>query len=280
MPLATCDEEQLEIKLLLEALYHCHGYDFRQYAYASIRRRILLHLKNNQLETISSLQHHIIYSRHAADRLLIDLSINVTEMFRDPLFFQYLRQQILPLLQHTEYLKIWHAGCSSGEEAYSMAIILNELNLLSKSQIYATDFNNKILSKAKQGIIQLKNMRLHIKNYIDAGGTEQFADYYNAKHNYAILSQKLKKKIIFSHHNLVSDAVFSSVDLIICRNVLIYFDKALQQKVFQLFNESLNIGGYLCLGSHETLCFSPLSKQFKTCSETLKIYQKKADKQL
>ena len=270
----TDDLERVELRILFEAMYHRYGYDFRNYAYASTRRRIHKHIKKNNFANIAELQHHVLHNEHAVDALLIDLSINITEMFRDPPFFKALRKQVLPEYRDEDHLKIWHAGCSSGEEAYSMAIILKELKMLDNSQLYATDFNNEILNKAKKGIIDIKKMRAHIKNYQRSDGAEDFADYYTAKDNGAILSQTLKNKIIFSNHNLAADSVFGEMQIIVCRNVLIYFDTKLQNRVFKLFVDSLADNGILCLGSHETLRISKFAQNFETISETQRIYRK------
>lgn len=269
------EAEILEIDLLFEAMYRRYGYDFRNYAFASAQRRVLHNMKKNKIESIGELQHRLIHDEQVADALLIDLSINVTEMFRDPLLFKTLRNNILPALAKDEHLKIWHAGCSSGEEAYSMAILLNELGLLEKTQLYATDFNNQILKQAKKGILQLGDMRSHIKNYQSSGGIQEFTNYYRAKHGHAILDKLLKKNIMFSNHNLTGDGVFGEMNLIICRNVLIYFDKKLQNRVFELFLDSMAENGILCLGSHETLSMSSVAKQFETISEPHRIYKKK-----
>ena len=266
------EKQQLEITLLFEAMYQRYGYDFREYSYPSARRRVLHLLHIKQLNTIAELQHLVIHQESMADELLMTLSINVTEMFRDPLFFKLLRDTILPRLSHEPHLKVWHAGCSSGEEAYSMAILLHELKLLNNTQIYATDFNKAIIEHAKQGIIPLNKMQSHIENYQLSGGHNDFADYYLAQKDNAILSQLLKKRIMFSHHNLTEDGSFGEMNLIICRNVLIYFDKSLQARVFQLFVDSLCIGGFLCLGSHETLYFSQIEHLFEPISAKQKIY--------
>jgi len=271
------DVEKLEITLLFEAMYRLYGYDFRNYAYASARRRVLLQLKDKKLDTIAQLQHLVLHDDVAADDLLLALSINVTEMFRDPLFFKALRSSILPQFKKNQHLKIWHAGCSSGEEVYSMAVLLTELELLSHTQLYATDFNAEIIEKAKLGQFRLAKMRDHIRNYQKAGGVEEFTNYYTTEHNNAVIAQVLKKHIMFSHHNLTEDGSFGAMDMIVCRNVLIYFDKALQKRVFKLFLDSLTIGGYLCLGSHETLIFSGVTECFKAVSESQKIYQKVAE---
>ncbi len=269
--------DDLEIDLLFEAMFRQHGYDFRNYAPESARRRVNHHIKINNIGSISDLQHHIIYDESAADALLKDLSINVTEMFRDPLFFKALRKQTEMDYNNEPHIKIWHAGCSSGEEAYSMAILLRELGYLNKSQLFATDFNNKIIEQAKQGVITIKNMKSHIQNYHKSGGEYEFSDYYLSSDKHAIFDQSLKKRILFSHHNLTGDGVFGEMDIIICRNVLIYFNAELQERVFKLFFDSLKKGGLLCLGSHETIRISKLSKKFETVSNKFKIYKKNSD---
>lgn len=266
--------EDIEIKLLFEAMYMRYGYDFRSYSYASAKRRVLFHVQKNHLPHVSALMHWVLHDAHAADNLLLDLSINVTEMFRDPLFFKYLRNKILPQFSSLEHIKIWHAGCSSGEEVYSMAILLHELNELVRSQLYATDFNESIIKQAQAGIINLKEMKNHIGNYQKSGGTADFSDYYFAQDDHALLDKKLKTAIMFANHNLTEDASFGEMSMIVCRNVLIYFNKELQQRVFKLFDDSLDIGGYLCLGSHETLKFSDIAQRYETVSKQHRIYKK------
>jgi len=268
------DIEKLEQSLLFEAMYRLYGYDFRHYSYASARRRILLQLQQKNLSSMAELQHLVIHDEQAADDLLLAMSINVTEMFRDPEFFKLIRHQVLPQLMAHSHIKIWHAGCSSGEEVYSMCILLNELKLLSQTQLYATDFNSAIIEKAKRGVFNLKTMRQHIQQYHQAGGEEEFNQYYSVKNNEATITDALKKHIMFSHHNLTEDASFGEMNMIVCRNVLIYFNKQLQNRVIQLFYDSLGDGGYLCLGSHESLLFSDLEDQFSVVSSAHKIYQK------
>ena len=268
------DIEKLELWLLFEAMYRLYGYDFRHYSYASARRRILLQLQQKKLSCMADLQHLVIHNEQAADDLLSAMSINVTEMFRDPEFFKLIRHQVLPQLLTHSHLKVWHAGCSSGEEVYSMSILLNELKLLKQTQLYATDFNNEIIEKAKLGSFNLKNMRQHIQQYHQAGGEEEFSQYYSVKNNEATITSALKKQIMFSHHNLTEDGSFGEMNIIVCRNVLIYFNKELQNRVIRLFYDSLCDGGYLCLGSHESLLFSDVEDQFTTLSATHKIYRK------
>lgn len=268
------DLERFEIKALFSDLYTLYGYDFRQYYYDSARRRVLHIIELNHLQSISNLRNEIIHDSNLADDLIRHLSINVTEMFRDPAFFLTLRQQVAAQLAPFDHIKIWHAGCATGEEVYSMAILLSEENLYAKSLLYATDFNNSVLDQAKRGIIPLKNMRNNIKNYQLAGGIKPFSNYYHSDHHAIIINTSLKKNTIFSHHNLVTDNYFAEVQMIICRNVLIYFDKELQKRVFRLFYKSLELQGVLCLGTHETIQFSGLEDYFELLSTTDCIYRK------
>ncbi len=267
--------QNIEIKLLLEAIFLKYGYDFRNYSKAHIRRRILHRFSKSKFNTISEMTHRIIVDPDFFNELIQDLSINVTEMFRDPDFFIAIRNKVIPRLDTYPHIKLWHAGCATGEEAYSMAIILKEESLQKKSQIYATDFSTSILEKAKAGIVAKDLIKQYTANYQKAGGMESFSEYYTAKYEYAKIKDALKENIIFAEHNLVTDTVFSEMNMIICRNVLIYFDRVLQDKVIKLFFESLCPGGFLCLGSKETLQFSALSNKFTVLDKKQKIYMKK-----
>ncbi|MBF0219057.1 MAG: protein-glutamate O-methyltransferase CheR, partial [Gammaproteobacteria bacterium] len=247
-PTVTADKaaiEQLEFELLFTALQRRYGWDFRHYAYDSARRRVLHRLKIEKIASIGALQHLALYDQQLPDRLITDLSINVTEMFRDPPFFLCLRETILPLLHDEEHLKIWHAGCASGEEVYSMAILLAESDLAQQSQIYGTDFNPTVLERARNGIFSLEAMQQHVKNYHASGGRNDFSDYYHARYDGAAMDNRLKHHLIFSRHDLTSDAAFGEMQIIICRNVLIYFDQTLKERVLQLFLDSLTPGGFL-----------------------------------
>ncbi len=247
------DTENIEIELLLEAIFRKYNYDFRGYSRASIKRRLKHRLSLSGFGSLTAMQHELLYNRDFFLLLLRDLSINVTQMFRDPSFYKTLRKSVLPEFANKEVIKIWHAGCSSGEEVYSMAILLQELGLYKKSRIYATDFDETILAKAKEGIYPADLLRAYTENYREAGGVESFADYYLARYERVIMDNSLKKNILFSAHNLVTDGVFGEMDLIFCRNVLIYFNRELQDRVFKLFSDSLCQGGVLCLGSKETI---------------------------
>lgn len=266
--------ERLEIDLLFEALHRRYGYDFRNYSAESAGRRVRRRVNQEGLGSISELQHRVLHDEEAADALLRALSINVTEMFRDPPFYQALRKHVLPLMADHEHLKVWHAGCATGEEVYSMAILLAEEKLYQRSRLYATDFNNVALDAAKSGIFALDRMRNYSGNYQAAGGTESFADYYHAKYDRAVMKSGLKERLVFAHHNLATDASFGEMQMVVCRNVLIYFDRELQERVFKLFTESLCMGGILCLGSHETIQLSGMAGRFDSVVPEQRIYCK------
>lgn len=267
--------ENIETDLLLDAIYLKYGYDFRNYAKASIRRRIHHRLSLSNLETISEMQHKLLDDKEFFATLLLDLTVNVTEMFRDPFFFKTIRENVIPELKSLPFIKVWLAGCSSGEEVYSIAILLKEEGLGQNALIYATDVNELIINKAKKGVFPIDKMKDYTRNYKNSGGLASFANYYTAKYDYVIMDNSLKKNIVFSDHNLVTDAVFGEMDLILCRNVLIYFNKELQDRVFRLFYESLHPRGFLCLGSKETIRFSTCSDDLEDVAGDQKIYRKK-----
>lgn len=270
----TSENEKIEFDLLLQAIYQKYGYDFRNYSKASIRRRIRRRFSRSGLKTISEMQHKLLNDKQFFEVLLLDLTVNVTEMFRDPSFFKTIRKTVIPELKKQPFIRVWHAGCSSGEEVYSTAILLNEEGLYKNTLIYATDVNEAVLDKAKKGIFSIDRMKDYTRNYRNAGGIASFADYYTARYDHAIMDNSLKKNIVFSDHNLVTDDVFGEMNLIICRNVLIYFSSELQERVFGLFWESLRSGGFLCLGSKETIRFSTYSDDFENVAEGEKIYRK------
>ncbi len=267
--------EKMEVDLLIEAIRKRYGYDFSNYARASVRRRIQKRLDDSGIKTISALQHEILYDESAFNSLLLDMSINVTEMFRDPTFFKAVRKTVLPELGKKKVIRIWHAGCATGEEVYSMAIMLKELGLYDRARIYATDVNEVVLKRAKQGIFSADRMRNYTTNYQKAGGTGSFADYYLAKDGLVMMNKELKKNMIFSDHNLVTDKSFGRMDLVICRNVLIYFNKQLQDSVIGLFANSLMENGILCLGSKESLRFNKYGDSFSDLVKEEKIFRKK-----
>ncbi len=266
--------ERLEIELLLEAVFRHYGFDFRTYAYASLRRRVWKRIQAEGLETVSELQGRVLHDSEVLDRLLDDLSVNVTAMFRDPGFFQAFRERVVPVLRTYPFFRIWHAGCSTGEEVYSMAILLEEEGLYDRARIYATDMNERVLRHARAGIFPLERMQEYTENYLRAGGKRAFSEYYTAGYGGALFDPALLRHVVFAQHNLVTDRSFSEFHAILCRNVLIYFDKTLQARVHRLFYDSLAMFGVLALGGKETLRFS----KYETCFEPLvtpeKIYRK------
>jgi chemotaxis protein methyltransferase CheR len=266
--------ERVEIELLLEGVYRHYGFDFRSYAYASLRRRVWKRVGAERLRTVSALTERVLHEPDMMERLLLDLSINVTAMFRDPRFYAAFRAQVVPLLRTYPFFRIWHAGCSTGEEVYSMAILLEEEGLYDRARIYATDINELVLQRAKAGIFPLERMQEYTENYIRAGGTRSFSEYYTAKYDGALFKPALSRNVVFSQHNLVTDRSFAEFNVILCRNVLIYFDKALQERVHGLFYESLAMFGALALGGKESLRFSKYEDCYEPLSGPEKIYRK------
>jgi chemotaxis protein methyltransferase CheR len=266
--------EQIEIELLLEGIYRQYGFDFRSYAYASIRRRLWKRIEEEGLATVTDLQNKVLHEPQMMEKLLLDLSINVTAMFRDPQFYRVFREQVVPRLRTYPFIRVWHAGCATGEEVYSMAMLLEEEGLYERSRIYATDINEVVLQKAKSGIFPIERMQEYTENYIAAGGKRSFSDYYTAKYDGALFSPALTKNVVFSQHNLVTDRSFSEFNVILCRNVLIYFDKTLQSRVLTLFYDSLAMFGILALGSKESLRFSPYEECYEQINGPEKIYRK------
>lgn len=269
------DIDDIEITLLLEGVFLKYGYDFRQYSEAHIKRRIMNRMSMSGIDQISQLQTHVLNDEAFAFIFLHDLSITVTEMFRDPGFYKSLRKNIIPILKTYPYIKIWHAGCSTGEEAYSMAIILQEEGLYDRATIYATDFNQIALNQAKEGIFSNKMIREYTINYQLSGGKKTFSDYYISDYDNVIMNHSLRKNIVWANHNLVTDSVFAEVNVVLCRNVLIYFDQDLQNKVQALFYTSLLNGGILCLGSKEGLRFSNFNDKYIELDNKQRIYKKK-----
>lgn len=269
------ENQDIEISLFLEAMYLKYGYDFRNYSRNHIKRRILKRMDEDNLSSISQMQHKALYEEEFIKTILSDFSINITEMFRDPSFYKAFREKVIPILRTYPFIKIWHAGCSTGEEVYSMAILLKEEGLLDRTQIYATDFNNSVLQQAMEGIYSIDNIKEYTHNYQKAGGTSSFADYYIAKYDSVIFHQSLKKRITFAQHNLVTDGVFGEMQVIICRNVLIYFNRELQNRVIELFSDSLGKGCFLCLGSKESIKLLKSYETFHSFEDEEKIYRKK-----
>jgi chemotaxis protein methyltransferase CheR len=269
--------KKLEVNLLLDAIYHYYGHDFRNYVRASIHRRIDNILGMSGCKTVSELISRVLHEPAFFEQVLSEFSITVTEMFRDPGQFLFLRKTVLPYLKSYPSLKVWHAGCSTGQEAYSLSILMEEENLWKRVVIYATDFNDTALDIAKKGIYGLEDVKRYTKNYQAAGGKRSFSEYYHAEYDAMKMRQRLKDPITFANHNLAVDWVFSETQLILCRNVLIYFDKKLQDRVLNLFYESLAENGFLCLGSRESLLFSSVKDKFITLDKNYKVFQKKKD---
>lgn len=227
------------------------------------------------MENIEQMQSRLLTDEVFASEFLQDLSITVTEMFRDPGFYRSFRENVIPILKTYPFLKIWHAGCTTGEEAYSVAILLQEEGLYDRTTIYATDFNQQALAQAKEGIFPSKMMKEYTSNYQLSGGKESFSEYYTSNYDSAIMNTSLKRNIVWANHNLVTDSVFAEVHVILCRNVLIYFDKNLQNRVQRLFHDSLINGGILCLGSKEGLRFTDLSEEYSELDKKQRIFKKR-----
>jgi chemotaxis protein methyltransferase CheR len=272
---SNTDLLNIELQLLFEAIFLRYGYDFRNYNKAHIKRRVLHRLAISHIPTVTELQNKILRNKEFFIDFLDDLSINVTEMFRDPDFYRSFRESIVPKLQTYTFFKVWHAGCSTGEEVYSLSILFQEEGLLDRCRVYATDFNRKVLEIAKEGVYQKAEMEEYERNYRLSGGKKRISDYYQAMYGSAMLNKELSNRIVFADHNLVTDSVFAEVHLILCRNVLIYFDKKLQEKVLKLFYESLAPSGILCLGTKENVRYTQVEDFFEVVDEKQKIYKKK-----
>ena len=273
-PPARDDLEEIELSLLLEGVFRTYGFDFRQYAPASLRRRVWRRIYAEGLKTISALQERLLHDPACMERLLLDLSINVTAMYRDPSFYTAFRRKVIPMMRTYPYTRIWVAGCSTGEEVYSLAILLQEEELYDRARIYATDINEAVLDRARAGVIPLEKMREYTQNYIKAGGTRAFSEYYLAKYDGAQFQRGLIENVVFAQHNLVSYRSFNEFNVIVCRNVMIYFDRALQDRVHNLFYESLITFGVLALGAKESIRFSPFERCFDELDANERLYKK------
>lgn len=251
-----------EMQGLLEDVLRTHGYNFLDYSKASLKRRLIRLISLDRFPSFAEFHYRVNSDKKYFERFIEQITVNVTEMFRDPGFYQTLRSEVLPILSTYPFIRIWHAGCSTGEEVFSMAILLKEANLLHKSLLYATDINPSMIKKASSGVFQLAHMKQYSENYILSGGKEDFSSYYVATDNSVIFDPALRKYMVYSTHNLATDSSFNEFQLIICRNVLIYFDRALQERVFRLFDESLDKLGFLALGSKESIRLSPFAKRF------------------
>jgi chemotaxis protein methyltransferase CheR len=266
--------ESLEVELLLEAIYRRYGFDFREYAPASLKRRLWRRIRHEGLESVSGLQERVLHDPQVMERLLLDLSVNVTAMFRDPTFYLAFREKVVPLLRTYPFTRIWVAGCSTGEEVFSLAILLVEEGLYDRARIYATDINAVVLEHAKAGVFPLDKMQEYTQNYIRAGGDRSFSEYYVARYDGALFSRSLLENVVFAQHNLVSDRAFNEFNAILCRNVMIYFDRSLQNRVHELFYESLERLGVLALGHKESLRFTPREMSYEELDGPERLYRK------
>jgi chemotaxis protein methyltransferase CheR len=271
---ASEELEVIEVELLLEAVYRRYGFDFREYAQASLKRRLWRRMNVEGLSTVTQLQDKLLHDAACMERLLLDLSINVTAMFRDPSFYVAFRNEVVPALRTYPFTRIWCAGCSTGEEVYSLAIVLQEEGLYDRTRIYATDINEQVLETARSGVFPLDKMKQYTQNYIKAGGTQEFSEYYVAAYDSARFSRTLTENVVFAQHNLASDRAFNEFNVIVCRNVMIYFDRVLQDRVHQLFYESLDTFGVLALGHKESVSFTRFVDSYEVVDAAERIYRK------
>jgi len=267
--------EDIELDLLLEGIMRRYGLDFRGYARMSLRRRVWNMVHAQKLGTLSALQAKVLHDPSTMEELLQHLSVNTTTMFRDPSFFAAFREKVVPHLFSAPFVRIWHAGCSTGEEVYSLAILLTEAGLYERSRIYATDMNAAVVERAKSGIFPMEHMREYTANYLRAGGTSAFSDYYTANYDHAIFKASLRKNIVFAQHNLVSDGTFNEFNVILCRNVLIYFGTELQGRVYRLLNQSLRRFGVLALGRGETLRHTVIENEYDEVDVQERLYRRR-----
>ncbi len=267
--------ERLEIDLLLEAIFRHTGNDFRGYAPSSLRRRLRKRLEGEGLRTFSSLQDLVLHDDEAMTRLLGDMSVSVTGMFRDPSFFLAFRTKVVPILRTYPFVRIWHAGCATGEEVYATAILLEEEGLLDRARLYATDMSADAIERAKSGIFPIGRMREFTANYLQAGGQRSFSEYYTAHYDAALFDPRLRRNVLFAQHNLATDTTFSEFNVVLCRNVLIYFSKPLKERVLSLFEESLTAFGLLCLGRRESLRFTSAEQDYEEFDARERIYRRR-----
>lgn len=271
------DDIDIELRMLVEAVYLKYNYDFRDYTGASQKRRVLVAMREMDCATVSELQARVLHQPEAFSRLLQYLTIPVTEMFRDPEYFAAIRSQVVPHLRTYPSLKVWVAGCSTGEEVYSLAILLHEEGLLERTTIYATDINPESLDAARRGVFPLDRMRLFTENYQKSGGRRAFSDYYTAAYGGALFERSLVENVTFADHSLSTDSVFSETHFISCRNVMIYFNRRLQDRVLGLFHESLCHRGFLGLGSKESIDFSTYASRFEPLARRERLFRKAAE---
>ena len=271
---ANTELEDIEIGLLLEGVYRAHGFDFRDYSRASIKRRILELMRLEKLGTVSAFQNRLLHEPACLERFILGLSVHATAMFRDPTFYSTFRRKAVPLLRTYPTVQIWVAGCSTGEEVYSLAILLQEEHLYEKCRIYATDISPVVLRRAREGIFPLSAMREYTNNYHKAGGQHEFSDYYTAQYDNVIFNPTLRHNVVFSEHNLATDGSFNEFQVIMCRNVMIYFNKDLQARVHNLFYDSLSMFGVFGLGNKESLKFTPRAAFYQNINHNDKLYRK------
>jgi chemotaxis protein methyltransferase CheR len=274
VPQPTQSVEEIELNLLLEGIYRHYGFDFRNYALSSLRRRVWNIMKNENVPSISLLQDRILHDPSCLERFLYSLSVNVSAMFRDPHFYCVFRNEVVPLLRTYPFIRIWQAGVSMGEEVYSLAILLQEEGIYDRCRIYATDINDYVLKKAKDGIYPIELMQTYTNNYIRAGGTRSFSDYYTAAYDRVILKSSLRDNVVFAQHNLASDASFNEFHVILCRNVMIYFNSELQTQVHHLLHDSLVMFGVIGLGARETMRFSPHEHAYEEIDNAARLYRR------
>jgi chemotaxis protein methyltransferase CheR len=267
--------EAIEIELLLTGLAQRYGFDFRNYSRASLTRRIRSAQHGEGASSVSALQEKLLHDPVATLRFVEALSVHTTEMFRDADVYRALRDDVIPLLRTYPFVRIWHAGCSTGEEVYSLAILLAEAGLYERCRIYATDISDRVLKRAQDGVFPLQNMRQYTRAYQRAGGLDDFSSYYVADHEQAIFRQSLRRQLVFSQHSLVCDAAFNEFHLIVCRNVLLYFDQLLRQRALDLFHNSLIGLGMLVLGKKESLDYTPLVDHYQELRPSSRIYRRR-----
>ena len=272
----TATTEELEIDLLLEGLFRQYGFDFRDYARSSLRRRVRAAVAAEDVTTVSALQDRMLHDTACLQRLLLGLSVHVSAMFRDPRFFLTFRSQAVPFLRTYPFIRIWQAGCSTGEEVYSLAILLQEERLYDRCRIYATDMNESVLQRARDGIYSLELMQRYTANYLAAGGTREFSSYYTAAYEHVMFRPSLRERVVFSQHNLASDGPFNEFNVILCRNVMIYFTRPLQDRVHELFARSLAMFGLLGLGSHESIRFASSEHRYEPLKPGEKLFRRVA----
>ena len=273
-PEGRLETESLELQLLLEGVYRQYGFDFREYAPASLKRRVWRRVHAEHAGTIAGLLDRVLHDPDVMERLLLDLSINVTSMFRDPTFYAAFREKVVPVLRTYPFTRIWVAGCSTGEEVYSLAILLHEEGIHDRTRIYATDINEAVLERAREGVFPLEKMQEYTENYIRAGGKQAFSEYYLAKYEGALFNRALTDNVVWAPHNLVQDRSFNTFNAILCRNVMIYFDRVLQTRVHELFYDSLERFGILALGHKESIRFTGIEGAYEELDVHERLYRK------